>query len=413
MLSAIVLLSGCRDRSGSGGVARPPNDVDAIAAALLAQPGVRSAAVVGFGETSHGTLEFRQLPYTFAFEFAKSHDEVTLALEADPIAGLWLNEYGHGCGNLGADAPDDGEPMAGSNAELIRRARAHHDTGNGCVRIVGVDALVSPYAAMTLEGAGRGCLAERWSPRIGSLVVELHHLRAEFGTGGTRAPEVLAEVSAEVGTIDDSHECATFEYLLAALHDTIEITPPDSASGRVPEFVHTTDRDTIMARNVAYWARRSKVVFLAHAGHTAAVEIPDVRGGGATTTAGVHLRRELGAGYVNVGMHFGDGELAALRCSGARRPTVRRIPRPRHPSFERDLLRDLDTATLLSAAVACNGRECDVSRQYVYCLPLGFDDTRVSYLAIDLRQAFDWFVFFPHAQADDPMPSRRPPRPQR
>lgn len=371
---------------------------------MLAEPRVQATTVLGLGETSHGTLEFRTLPFAVAFALAEFHHEVTLALEIDPAAGLWLNEYGRGCGNLGAGNPADIERMAGSYVELVHRARAHDEGGRGCIRIVGVDAMVRQHAVLSLQGAGRGCLGDGWTPELDALTRQLDQLTPEFGHGLTRAPTILAKISAATTTTSSSHECATFNYLLSALHDTIEIPAPDPRNRRVPEVVHTTDRDAIMARNVAFWAHRGQVVFLAHAAHVAAVEIPDTRGGGFSTPAGVHLRREFGAAYVNVGMHFGEGELAAIRCPGAHRHTVRNVPAPRHPSFERDLLRDLGDSTLLPAARACEGRNCKVSRQYVYCMPLGFNDARISYTAVDLERAFDWFVFFPRARADDPTP---------
>jgi len=64
------------------------------------------------------------------------------------------------------------------------------------------------------------------------------------------------------------------------------------------------------------------------------------------------------------------------------------------------LARDLRAPTLLSIDEACTDRTCERLRIYVACLPRGWSDPRVAYTEIDIRNAFDWIVFFPEGHAD-------------
>jgi erythromycin esterase-like protein len=393
-LSLGLLLAGCASQRRPP---RVPADIGALAQQLLARADIRAARVIGFGETTHGTLEMRRLPLETAMQLATGEAELTIALEIDVARGLWLNEHSRGCGHLGAGS----EPSADADdgfSELVRRVRAHR--GPGCVRVVGVDAMAGAGAATALQGVGHGCLGDRWRKEHDDRVAELDALAPQFGIADEHAKEILSRFSVERASVGDSHECAMFEHMLAAMGETIAIRPSEKKVAGLSEWVHETDRDAIMARGVELWAKRGKVVFLAHAGHTAAVPIPHVRGSGYETPAGARLRRSLADDYVSVGMHFGTGELSAIGCVASKRFTTRRIPPPKRSSIERDLLRAHDEATVLSASDACEGRNCDATRWFVYCLPRGWNDSKVSYGTIDLRAGFDWFVFFPYARAE-------------
>jgi erythromycin esterase-like protein len=372
---------------------------DELAAELLAEPSDRP--IVAFGETTHGTAEFRALFYDTALLASRGEREVTIALERDPIYGYWLNEWIEGCGSIATDALTWHPPFSETDLDFVERARQHDLRGEGCIRVVGVDAAVHPHTALLLHPYLAACRGEGYGEEIRALVTALQRLAPTYGTEDAQAEDILAQLEARAAEEREGTHCNELDWWLHIVRQHIEIPPSAREGFPVPELVNSVDRDRLMADNVGFWAERGgMVLLLAHAGHVAKVRIPAVHGGGWSTPAGFHLAAAFPERYRTVALTFGQGTLSAMGCVIQRRETTRRIRSPRHASLQRDLLRDFAAPVVLPVEEACRDRECGVMREFLYCLPRGWSDPRISYYGTDVRQGFDWVVFLPHASAE-------------
>lgn len=399
--AALLLSAACASAGRTSAVPRAELDeVRAeLGAELLAGPG--EGRIVAFGETTHGTAEFRALFYEAALMAAHGEREITVALERDPVDGHWLNEWIEGCGSIATDALAWRPPFSETDLDFVERARQHNLRGEGCIRAVGVDAPVDSDTVFLLHAYLAACRDEGRNDEVRALVTALHRLAPTYGTDDPRAEELLAQLDARAAEKREGTHCTELDWWLHLVRQHVEIPPSAREGFPVPEYVNSVDRDRLMAANVGFWARRGgTVLLLAHAGHVAKVRRPAVRGGGWSTPAGVHLAAAFSDRYRTVALTFGQGTLSARGCVIQRRETPRRIRAPRRPSLQRDLLRDFEVPVVLPAEEACRDRECDVMRELLYCLPRGWSDPRVSYYATDVRQGFDWVVFLPHASAE-------------
>lgn len=362
---------------------------------LVAEAELHDARVVAFGESTHGTREFRELFFEAALTLAKGHPELTIAREGSPARQWQLNEWVDGCGHLGLEV---GLPMV-TDAELpfLERARRYNEEGPGCVRLVSPDLAIADYTPQVLRYLGRRCQDQTYEARTDALLLALASMRSTFGSSDDRPRRTLDEIETRLSSHRTGTHCVELDYWLQLMWQHIEVSEDSLKGWPIPEYANTMDRDQIMADNVAFWAEHGPVVFLAHAGHVAKVADPPFHGTEVTIPAGTHLDEYYGPGYVAVDLTFGEGKLAAPGCVFQRRMTSRRIPPPGSPSLERDLYGDYDTTVALSTDDACEQRECSVTRQYVYCLPYGFRDYRLAYSKTDVHRAFDWLVYFPRA----------------
>jgi len=360
-----------------------------------------NARVIGFGETTHGTREFREMFYEGALMAVRGENALTVALEVSPSFAREMNEWIEGCGSEGYGRQVVLPRLSAADRAFLERARHHNMTYQQCIRVVGVDAPVGGYTVALMKHYGQSCLAPESYSRLEPHLLELEAMSALYGTGDGRPREILQNIEREFQAQERPDHCAELDWWVHLTSQHIDINGSSRRVGGVPDYVHTVDRDEMMASNVMFWAERGEKVFwLAHAFHVAAVEYPDVRGGGKSVPAGVHLRRSLGDQYASIGMFFGEGTLFAFGCVARRKGTVRRIPPPRRPSLQADLLQDFARPTLLDSPTACHDRNCREVRVQVYCLPRGWRDPSVSYLSLDVDRAFDWLAFFPTATAD-------------
>lgn len=405
---AAMFVAACSSsRTTSAAPAEHPDDGDVrrIAGELLQSDDLARKRILAFGETTHGTREFRALFFETALAAAAGGQEITVALEWEPFLGSRANEWAEGCGHAGLGS---NEPLhrwltavfSETELDFLERMRQHGTEGRGCIRVIGVDAPVAAHSAFMLRHFGALCLSDAWSPDVDARVIELDGLEPVFGTDDPGPQAVLDEIEAHAATARGGTHCEELDWWLHLMRQHVQISRESVKGWPVPEFVNTVDRDRLIADNVAFWAKRGhRVLLLAHAGHVAKTAIPSVHGGGWSTPAGVHLEASFPDDYRTVAMLFGEGSLFAIGCAIQGKGTRRRIPAPRRASLQRDLLPDLESPTLLSAEEACRGRECQVVRSHVYCLPRGWNDARVSYSTMDVAEGFDWVVFFPRGTA--------------
>jgi erythromycin esterase-like protein len=363
--------------------------------------GGQSVHVVAFGESTHGTYEFASTAFEYALALAATGESVTLALERPPLAGLLMNEWAHGCGNLGS-TPEEPPPVTAAEAAFLEQARRHHAAGGSCIRIVGVDAPVPRDILKMLWPYGKQCLGATWDATTDKLALELGAEPLDTSESRARAKNMLAEFrNRAMGGPTPIDGCADLEWWAYLASRTLEIRETenlDRTEDALDVSRHETDRDALMSDGVLFWAsRQPHVVFFAHALHI--VEVPQVavRGGGVRLPSGYHLQKSLGAGYVSVGLIAGQGGLNAIGCVIEGGGSTRQIPPPRRASLQRDLLRDYEKPVVLRSQTACDGRECGVLRVFVYCLPRGWRDPKVSYSVVDVEDGFDWLVFWPQS----------------
>jgi erythromycin esterase-like protein len=367
----------------------------------LSTPGVQ---VVGFGETTHGTYEFASTAFEYALGLAADGQSVTVALERVPLTGLLMNEWAHGCGYLGS-APQKPPPMTAAEAAFLERARRHNAAGGSCIRIVGVDAPVARDILKMLWPYGKQCLGAGWDAATETLAVELGAEMLDTDESRGRAKRSLAEFRERaLGEAAPSRGCEDLGWWAYLASRALEIRETEDLADKtdtISVYRPQVDRDALMSDGVLFWAsHQRKVVFFAHALHTmtvsrAAISSKDVR-----LTSGYYLQEHLGAGYVSVALTTGGGKLTAIGCVVTGGGSTRDIPPPRRPSLQRDLLRDFRDAVVLRSEAACDGRECGILRVFVYCLPRGWRDPKVSYMAVDILKGFDWLVFWPDSTAN-------------
>lgn len=404
LVLSIYWIAGCSPTSRSTPDSRQPSA--SVARAMitrLAQSEIwTKAKVIGFGETTHGTREFRSTFYGSALLAAKHAPAITVALEVDPASARDWNEWIAGCGHQGYGSKVKLPVASASHRAFLEQAREHNLSGGGCIRVVGVDAPASEYTLNVLQHYAQSCLTPHAYELVQPKIDDLQAMSAAFGTGDDRPGQLLATVKKETREHRSGQHCLDFDWWLhlSKRHVGIERDSPPQVG--LPQYVHTLDRDALMAQNVVFWSgQEGKVFWLAHAFHTAKVVYPHVRGPGHTTPAGLHVERSLREHYVSVGLFFGEGTLFARGCGKRSRNSVRHIPPPGRPCLQSDLGRDLSEPALLPSQAACQGRNCTEVRSYVNCLPRGWKDPAVAYLSLDVATAFDWIAYFPLGSADE------------
>ncbi len=360
------------------------------------------AKVIGFGETSHGTREFRSTFYGSALQAAKHAPIITVALEVDPVSARDWNEWIAGCGHQGYGSKVELPVAPASDRAFLERAREHNLSNGSCIRVVGVDAPASEYTLSLLQHYAQSCLTPQAYELVQPKIDDLQAMSGAFGTGDDGPQQLLTTINNETREHRNGQHCLDFDWWLHLSNPHVAIERDSPLQVGLPQYVHTLDRDSLMAENVVFWSEQEgKVFWLAHAFHTAKALYPHVRGPGQTTPAGLHVERLLREHYVSVGLFFGEGTLFAHGCRKRSRSSVRRIPPPGRPCLQSDLGRDLSEPALMPSQVACQGRNCTTVRAYANCLPRGWKDPAVAYLSLDVATAFDWIAYFPLGSADE------------
>ena len=155
-------------------------DVEGVArivAKLEVEARIATAPVVAFGESTHGTAEFRHVFFEYALARAADEDEVTIALEVPPVWAANLNASIEGCGSLGlGDAAAGRAGWLAPGSDFVRRARAHNRRSSGCIRVVGVDSPIHVHVSAMLAYFGAACMSDAWTAELDRIVARLDDL---------------------------------------------------------------------------------------------------------------------------------------------------------------------------------------------------------------------------------------------
>jgi erythromycin esterase-like protein len=396
----LACVCACRTVRVSEPPAAQDADIELLAQQSL-QVGKLEPRIVGVGETTHGTLEFRS--YAFALVRAAAErttaGEVTVAVERN---GLWahvVNEWVQGCGNLGGQKSANLPGLYESERVFfhwVREFNAKHH-GKKCVRIVGVE---SPEGTAYLDMVvpfGKRCFGSEWTDE---LTVEIRQLGRLRGSGDRVVPAAdFSSAVSHLPSLQGESRCLDYYWWSRMAQASRQSRGVDLVG--VPRALEYVDRDDFLAEGVAYWARMStKVVFFAHALHVAEAMIPDHRGSSPTAPAGLLLREWFGDDYESVVLLFGAGQLEARTCRRGGGTFERSIPSPGRACIEREFLLNYGDPVLVRLREACRAARCQSFRAFTFCLPLGMRDPRVAYVSVDVEEAFDLAVFFPVVSAD-------------
>jgi erythromycin esterase len=265
---------------------------------------IGEARVVALGEATHGTREFFQLKHRLLEYLVAEHGFTVFALEANQPECRALDDYVlHGKG-------DARRALAGIYAEvwqteellaLIEWMRAWNaDPQHAAkVRFAGYDMQASPVAYATVAAFVRQHAPRHAEAMLAPLVV----LGEPSGhTSVARATaEERARIAAGFDTLGEWFDArpgvpADVRHDLAVLEQAYRLYAADETEA-------SAIRDRAMADNLGWWMAQqpgARLVVWAHNGHISnTLE--------AFPNMGSHLRRELGASYLNVGFVFGEG----------------------------------------------------------------------------------------------------------
>lgn len=157
-LAVVLVAAACSSTRSSRPSPEPPGDRDIrrIAEALSSDGELAERRIVGFGETTHGTHEFRALFFETALAVARRGEDVTVALEWDPRLGYYANEWAEGRGSTGAKGNAQVREWVGRTEPGHGRADPGHvraDLGHG--RVGGGHGRADPGHGCVDGGHGR------------------------------------------------------------------------------------------------------------------------------------------------------------------------------------------------------------------------------------------------------------------
>lgn len=372
-----------------------------------------SARVMGLGENSHGTREFRRALHDATLAAIDSHGLAIVMLELGAAYVERLNAWTGGCGPSSMAQPErlDRETLGILHtpaflAFLDAVARHNAAVPTRCVRLVGIEA-----------GVGG-------DPRAGLLALVESHLTPAALAALERPLESIRGWTLDRRTLDSSMQRRANDDLAYArqlLGDptnwTTGAAPPEIAielpfwlglcAQRIAMSTDPLQRERFMADNVLFWARtlpseRSALLY-AHAFHVTAH--PYFFRGREQRSMGTFVRAALGDDYRVVALTFGAGTFLAMQPFGGPRLRgihVARLNPPSQACLERSLHERGDTPFVFRPDTECAGLGdgCQHMRQIGIVYPIGFHDMKLDYLPIDVARAFDAVVFFPTAHAD-------------
>jgi erythromycin esterase len=258
------------------------------------------ARIVGLGEATHGSREFFEVRQNIVEFLVQRHDFRVVALEADWLQVLLLNEY-------------------------VQRG-----TGSAAGRVRTLTCW--PYASLeTVQLAHwlRAHNASRpWRERIRLYGIDITSSRRALGLLD-REPASCNQAG-RLNDADSPWALGNGPHIRASIERHARIVSRARLARRPIPFAA---RERAMAENLQWILRKHGgqvgVVIWAHNRHIAKrlePQAPD----GAPTSLGSHLRRRFGRGYFSVGFVFNRGEFRAV---DARDRTLRRVRVGPEPSF--------------------------------------------------------------------------------
>jgi len=355
---------------------------------------LRSGAVLGLGEVTHGSREFRQIVHEVIQHLGDRREPQALALELSPSDGFALDAFIQGEGS------EPALPLAYRTAEIrnllqwLRRFNGPRQ-GDSRFRIYGIDpADPGPAYRWALSFFRRHDPGT--APCFQRVLGDLGSAReAGFPGDQARADRWRAALDLLHRRLDalaetlDSRTLERQRRSLVALGQFIPLAVDLAGGSRA--------RELAMAENVRWVLRqegvRGRVLVFAHCGHVAR----RLRNSMGWPTMGWHLAQELGADYVPIAMTFRRGGFMALE-AGRKDPAW--VP------FEVDP----DPRATLDEALGATGlprllidlRPCRPqgktrrwleSPQGVRFFPLQFDPSRPHVLVTNAREELDALIF--------------------
>ena len=310
--------------------ATPLGDSGLLAAAIRQRvlQSTSGAAVVTLGEATHGTREFFQYKNQ-AIRILIENGTRIVAFEAPWAATRSVNAYVQGGPVPEAVAMTALQYNVWRTEEvrdLLRALREANATRSASERVqfVGVDP--QDYGFSTGEGtmAQLDTLLRRVDPLLADQVKRNYATANAIADTATRASRFTSAQATRFATAlreASTAVAATAPRLAAALGESDAGWAVRSAdvlrlfgdqavkSGSGDQDGAFTLRDSVMAENLLWWARRTgttqRVVLWGHNGHTGVVDADGVR------SAGWFLRRTLSTGLVTIGFSFGRGQYNA------------------------------------------------------------------------------------------------------
>jgi len=353
VVGALALTSGCAPWRGDARAfaseqpaitrelrdrARPLPGLDAaVPAAAPVWAMVRGARVIGVGEGTHGTHEFRRLLHALVVHAAEEEQPLVLAVELPFDLVLALDAWtGHGWSPgpdlRGRDLSDpkllatDWLGAVQESRDLVTWIRDFNRDvpRERRIRIVGVDVCMSPHCGATISDyiADVDPAAE---PRARDLVAPLR----DYALERTRSPELAARVRANLAELRamlverrdrivagrGAHTYAVAERLVWLAERRVDIA---LVAGDNPVSL---ERERAMADTVV-WIRGQLgdagwVLVHAHNGHVgrSRERMPNGRLS-LSTQMGQHLAIRLGSDYAVVYSTFDAGEFLAFHTRG-------------------------------------------------------------------------------------------------
>ncbi|WP_055565052.1 erythromycin esterase family protein [Streptomyces atriruber] len=290
---------------------------------------VGDATVVGLGEATHGSHEFFSMKERVFRHLVGEKGFGTFSQEVSWTTGLRFDAHVRGgSGDTRelvhrelARTPWDTDEYV----HLLRWMRAHNERHpDRELRFMGNDVNYPEQGPELFDGV-RDHVREH-EPDLLPRITELHAPLRLLTDGDTHMGRPLAERKTLAKQADEAYRLlrerqhavpdADFGLVLhhaRSLAQTAEMyaLPLDTVEGKTAAMLH---RDRVMARNTAWWQRRTgdKVLLSAHNAHVA-YETYDPR---YPKMQGAFLRDRLGERYVNIGFTFNQGAFLAQAADG-------------------------------------------------------------------------------------------------
>ncbi len=372
---------------------------------------LRSGAVLGLGEATHGSREFRQIVHEVIQCLGGRGEPRAIALELSPSDGFTLDAFIQGEESESVQAL----PLAYRTGEIrdllqwLRRFNGPRPRDSR-FRIYGIDpADPGPAYRWALT------FFRRHDPRTAShfqrVLGDLGSAR-EAGFPGDQARadrwraalELLQRRLDALTTALDSRSLERQRRSLVALGQFIPLAVDLTGGSRA--------RELAMAENVRWVLRqegvRGRVLVFAHCGHVAR----SLRNSMGWPTMGWHLAQELGADYVPVAMTFRRGGFMALE-AGREDPAW--VPFEVGPDPRATLDEALGSTGLPRLLLDLRpGRPQGETRRWldspqgVRFIPLCFDPSRPHALAINAPEELDALIFLERIHPSQPWAASSP-----
>jgi erythromycin esterase len=395
----------------------------------------REARIIGIGEATHGTHEFRDLMNAVVRRAAEDERPLVVALEFGFVEGLALDRWVGGS-SYAPDLVPRGrtfEEVIGAGGlyateelrALFTWIRAYNATAapGRAIRVAGVDVCLHPSCVAGLV-AYLAAVDPGYEARARALLAPMKHLMAEFRRSPSLDAEAragLAAVRARLGSRRDAYVAIHGE----SAHDNalrlVWLGERRLDAAIAGEGALTADRDWIMADTVGWIAQErpdARIIVLAHNDHLTRdlYRLPNGR-----LTQGAVMGREIArrfeGDYVTVRSTFGSGSFLAhhtrstlgtrrIRAGALRVFSVEPAPSGTLEAALRGpgdgYVLNVRSAAAGEGALARYLRGWQYTRSYGYAWRRAFAAVPVAWTALVPAASCDVLVYFTRASAARP-----------